>query len=305
MKIRYIILMVLAGVMTIFSCDNDELFEREQYKKTFALLSDDDGFNIFSEEHDLELTDSPGFISAICGGSLPTEKDINIAIIEDDDLLADYNSRNFGDETGKHARRLPQSNYDIAKYNITIPAGERKGLMSIEVNANGLSPDSVYMLPLSVARFSSYEMNLDKRTVLYRVYMKNYYATNTSEVNYNYRSKIDGINYIGLKRVFPVHGNSVRIMAGNISFESNENIINSGAIVLTVDENNNVQITSWKNMTVTQIDGDPDFPNTFSIVDDGYNKYKTFLLHYKYSVNEEEHDIQEELRIEFEEEIKY
>jgi hypothetical protein len=286
------------------SCEMDELFEREQYKKVFALLSDNAGFNIFAEEHNLELTASPGAISATCGGSLPTEKDLNIAIVEDEDLLLSYNTRNFGEETGKYALRLPRTNYDIASYNIKIPAGERGGVMPISINANGLSPDSVYLLPLSVSKFSSYEMNPDKRTVLYRVYMKNYYATNKSEIYYNSRAKRKGAdsidtNLIGIKRVFPLRGNSVRTLAGNLS------TIDIGSMVLTVDENNKVKITSWKYLDITQIDGDPDYPNTFSIFDDGYTKYKTFLLRYNYIYIDQEYEMREELRVELEEELNY
>jgi hypothetical protein len=306
MKVKYLtLLLIVAGALTVSSCDRDELFEREQYKKVFALLSDDQGYNIFAEEHDLALTESQGYVSAICGGALSTEKDINLAIQEDEELLADYNLRNFDASLEKYAKRLPASNYNIASYNINIPAGERKGLMPISVNANGLSPDSVYLLPLSVDRFSSYEMNPDKRTLLYRIYMKNYYATNKSEVYYNFRGKLDGLNRVGNKRVFPVRGNSVRVMAGILPFASSVNVLDAGAIVLSVDENNKVKITPWKDLKVTQVDGDPNYPNTFSIYDDGYSTYKTFLLSYNYVHDGTTYKMQEELRLEFKEEIEY
>ena len=81
MKIKYLIILItVAGAMLYSSCDREALFEREQYKKTFALISDDD-YNIFIEEHDFRLSTSPGFISAGCSGSLPTEKDIRINVV--------------------------------------------------------------------------------------------------------------------------------------------------------------------------------------------------------------------------------
>jgi hypothetical protein len=303
LKIKVLII-TLAGVM-VCSCDRDELFEREQYKKVFALLSDDE-FNIFAEEHDLALDESQGFVSAVCGGgSLPTEKDINITIVEDEDLLLQYNMSNYDVNVSEYAHLLSKDKYSIANYSITIPAGERNGLMSIKIRANGLSPDSAYFIPLRVDRFTAYEVNPDKSNVLYRVFMKNYYAVNKSETIYTCRGKRNGINVVGNKRVFPVRGNSVRIMAGELTFEPTVNVINEGSILLTVDENNNVRIDPWKNIEVTQVNDDPEYPNIFYTHDDGYNTYKIFLLRYDYVYGGTTYSMQEELRIEFKEEDEY
>ena len=299
------------------SCDRDELFEREQYKQVIALLSDDDGF--FVEEHDLAAVPaSQGYISAICGGSLPTDRDVNVSVIEDESLLLAYNIANFNTRTEKYARLLPYDKYDIASYNITIPAGERVGLLDIKVRPTGLSPDSVYFLPLRMNRFSTYEANPEKSTLMYRVYMKNFYATNRSDVYYAQRYTLDGSFRVSTKLVRPVGGNSVRIMAGDIPLSNEaestdeadttaiktdstdysrddvkeiEYNTDKGAIVLTVDENNNVKIQSWKDLEVTQVDGNPDYPNKFLIAGDGYITYKTFLLNYTYVYEGETHTV--------------
>ncbi|MDR1340159.1 MAG: DUF4361 domain-containing protein [Prevotellaceae bacterium] len=294
------ILMLVAGI-TLCSCDRDELFNREQYKKMFALLSAD-GFNIFAEEHDLKLAESPGFVSAVCGGSLPTETDINITMVEDGDLLLQYNRSNFDVDESKYARWLPREKYDIDSYSITIKAGESIGLMPVTVHPSGLSPDSIYFIPLRADRFTAYELNPDKSSVLYRVFLKNYYATNRTDTYYSYRGKRNDVNVMGSKRVFPVSGNSVRIMAGDITFEPKVNVINSGSVLLTVDENDSVRIESWKGLEVTRVNGDPDYPNTFLIYDDGYKTYKTFLLRYDYVYDGTKHSMREELRLEFREE---
>jgi hypothetical protein len=305
-KIKLLIaVMTLASVM-ICSCNRDELFEREQYKKVFALLSDD-GFNIFAEEHDLGLTESPGAVSAVCGGSLPTEEEINITLVEDEELLLQYNRGNFDVDESKYARWLPRDKYDIASpCVITIPAGERIGLMPVTVRPDGLSPDSIYFIPLRVDKFTAYELNAEKSNVLYRVFLKNYYATNKTATNYTSRGKRNDVNIPPQnKQVLPVSGNSVRIMAGDITFASNVDVINRGAVLLTVEANDSVRIESWKDLNITQINGDPDYPNTFSIYNDGYNKYKTFLLRYDYVYDGKDYSMQEELRIELKEDDKY
>jgi hypothetical protein len=299
--------MIVVGTM-LSSCDRDALFEREQYKKTFALISDDE-YNIFYEEHDFRLSSSPGFISAGCSGSLPTEKDIRVDLVENDDLLAAYNLTNFDVDASKYARRLPAANYKIDDYSITIPAGERSGVMGVSIHPKGLSPDSTYFLPLSVDAFSAYEMNAEKGDILYRVYVRNYYATQRTQTIYNMRGQrnsYDGSGYVsvmGSKRFFPVGENSVRTMAGEVAYESNLNVLNRGAMLLTIDGNNKVRIEPWKDLEIKQIDGDIDYPNTFYIYNDGYRTSKVFLLRYDYinPDNGKAYSMKEEYYLDFKE----
>jgi hypothetical protein len=291
--------------LLISSCDRDELFEREQYKKIFALLSDDVS-NIFAEEHDLSLTESTGFMAAACGGSLSTEEAIHITIVEDEELLLRYNRSNFDVDESQYTRWLPRDKYEIADYSITIPAGERKGLMSIKIRPNGLSPDSTYFIPLRADRFDKYELNPKKSSVLYLVFLKNYYATNKTDTYYNTRGKLGNANVTINKTVYPISKNSVRTMAGDISIlKPKLDEINNGSMLLTVDEHDSVRIETWKNLDITQVNGDPDYPNTFSIYNDGYKTYKTFLLRYDYVYDGKRYSMQEELRLEFREGNEY
>jgi hypothetical protein len=304
--------MIVVGAMLYSSCARDELFEREQYKKVFALLSED-GFNILSEVHELDSIISQGYITAACGGTLLTEDDIIISIVEDENLLNEYNRSNYDVDESRYVNWLPRSNYDIENYSITIPAGERIGLMNINVRPNGLSPDSTYFIPMRVDGFSAYELNHNKSTVLYHVYLKNYYATSNalkkSRTLYSSRIRIDtNVVIMKNKEMFPLSGNSVRVMAGDLPYNENVNTINNNSIVLTVDAaTKKVTIGPWKddNLRLVQVDGDPEYPNIFYINDDGYKTYKTFLLRYDYRYNGKNYLIQEELRLEFKEELNY
>jgi hypothetical protein len=318
-----------AGAMIYSSCARDELFEREQYKKVFSLLSAD-GFNIFSEVHELDSVISPGNVSAVCGGTLPTEEDIHISLVEDESLIDEYNRSNFDVDASRYINWLPADRYKIEDYSITIPAGERTGLMSVKVQPNGLSPDSTYFVPLRVTGFSSYEIDHKKATVLYHVYLKNYYATSNalrnSHTSYSARIRTDtNVMISKTKQLFPLSGNSVRTTAGELSYAANVTTINTNSIVLTVNREvekigvgtedqiyvydaSRVTVTPWKddNLELQQIDGDPDYPNIFFIYDDGYGKtYKTFLLRYNYRYKGTDYTIQEELRLEFKEELEY
>jgi hypothetical protein len=114
----------------------------------------------------------------------------------------------------------------------------------------------------------------------------------------------NNVAVIGVKPMQPLGKNKVRIMAGIEGFEANTAVINSRAIVLEIDADNRVHISPFKDISVTQIDGDPDYPNTFSIYSDGYKTYKMFLLRYDFIIGTATYQMQEELRLEFKEENK-
>ncbi|GAP72666.1 hypothetical protein SAMD00024442_4_12 [Candidatus Symbiothrix dinenymphae] len=312
-------------VAGVFSCDRDELFEREQYKTVIAMLSED-GYNVFAEEHELgtAATETEGCVVASCGGSLATGAAISINMTEDESLLDRYNVGNYDVDEGKYAQYLSADRYVIDNpANITIPAGERTGRMKIKIRATGLCPDSTYLIPLRVNTYSAYEFNPEKSDVLYRVLLKNFYATQTPTslfTLYNFRGVRNGANIMGNKQVFPVSGTQARIMAGNIDYEAKRDIIKNGSILLDVGNDNKVTITPWSKITVRQknaVDDGPggtyydpapaattnwddNYPNIFKVENDGFGKmYKTFQLQYEYEYQGTTYHMKEELRLEY------
>jgi hypothetical protein len=292
---------LLAG---LGSCNSrDEFFEREQYKNVFALISDD-GYNIFAVVHDLNEVESTGYVAASCGGSNPTKRELDITLEPSPEAIDFYNKSNFDVEIAKYANILSPEKYTIDSYHFTIGAGEVKGRMPIKVRPDGLSPDSVYFIPLKIGAFSTFEVNPTKSDILYRVLIKNKYATQESITNYNLRGVSQGVNIVGQKRMHPISSNKVRIMAGTESFEADVDVINRVGLILEINADNHVTISPVKNLTVTQINDDPDYPNVFEITDDGYRTFKTFLLRYDYKLGANTIQMREELRLEFKEEQK-
>jgi hypothetical protein len=299
---KYISILI-AGILVVgfSSCNEDKIFEKEQYKTVFALVSDD-GYNIFPMVHALEDGESIGYVAASCGGTQPTEQDINVILVEDKDLFNNYNKINFDMDVDKFARLLPPDKYDIDNFTIKIPAGERSGRMKIRIRPEGLSPDSVYFIPLKAKSYTTYEINPAKSDILYRVLIKNRFATQESTTNYSLRGIRNGVNTLGIKPMQPLGKNRVRIMAGTEAYKADVAVLNQSAIILEVDENNRIHISSYKNMVVNQVDGDPDFPNIFKIEGDDYGRfYKTFLLRYDYRVGTTTYQMSEELRLEVKE----
>lgn len=309
------ICLIIILMVILHACDRDEIFEREQYKHVIALLSEGT-FNIFAEEHDPAMANAEGYtegnIAASCGGSLSTTETVTLKIIEDPDLLKQYNNYSFATESFRYAHYLSTDRYRVDNSTITIKEGERSGRMKVLIRASGLSPDSVYFIPFRVEQCSAYELNSQKSTVLYRVYLKNFWASTKSIPVYSHRGiklevgTTNPVNTMMTKKMYPLSGNEVRIFAGNkIITEATVSLIERWALRLSINEDGKVTINPWSRshfgIKVTQVDGDPDYPNVFRLVDDGYGKvYKTFLLCYDYIDPDEQvtYRMKEELRIE-------
>jgi hypothetical protein len=296
-------LLFLAGVV---ACDENKQYETEQYKKVFAIVSSGK-YNMFEKEHELDEVESTGYISVSMGGTNPTETDLKITLVEDKELFDRYNRGTY-DLTSKYAKLLPAQHYTIDSYNMTVPAGQREARLPVKIRPEGLSPDSVYLISLKTQDYSHYEVNPDKADILYRVLIKNYYASQKLPgTTYNMKGKLDEGTVLGPKRMFPLTRNSVRIMAGNpteaSAIPTDPDVVAQWSITLEIADNGHVTIKPFKSgrIQVEQLDGDSEYPNKFYIEDDGFKTYKAFLLHYKYKVegDNEVHEVKEELRLEF------
>ncbi|MDR0714422.1 MAG: DUF4361 domain-containing protein [Bacteroidales bacterium] len=298
MKNLIFLTILSAGVL---SCNIDAVYEKEQYKKVIALVSNAE-YNVFPVVHDLEEPETAGYAAAVCGGTNPTDREIRISLAPDREIFDNYNMRTFDVDSAKFARLMPESQYTIGDYGITIPAGERYGRMEILVRPGGLSPDSTYFIPLKAESISAYELNPDKDYLLYRVLIKNRWATQESVTNYTMRAFRGTTQLPGVKVMHPISRNRVRVMVANAAFQSNIATINQYGMYLDIGANNRVSITPVKDLVVSQVDGDPDYPNLYRLEDDGYRKYQTFLLRYNYMDGSTTYQMKEELRLEIKEE---
>lgn len=298
---RFFAFAVLSFSVLLASCNKNEIFERELYKKVIAVISSDD-YNILNDTQDMNESEIKSYVSASCGGTDPVEEDVAVSMIQDNSPFEDYNWAMYDADVSKYAKLLPTDKYRIDDYHIVIPKGEKYGKMLIRFYPEGLSPDSAYFLPLSIASASAYEINPKKSNILYRVLIKNAYAEQlpagyTTYIMRGYRSNA---SYQMNKEIQPLTRNKVRMMAGNLKFEAAVNVFEQNAVVLEVKEDNSVLITPYGSLEVQQVDGDPEFPNRFRLeIDDWGRKYKVFLLRYNYRDGIELIQMKEELRLEY------
>ena len=298
-------LFVFASVLVVTnSCDQDQIYTDELYKNVIAIICSDD-FNIL-EDTQMLGEEATGYVSVSCGGTHPVAKDVRISFFVDMGVLEDYNWSVYDADRSRYANLLPPSKYDMEQMHVIIPKGTYAGWMPIRFIPEGLSPDSIYFLPLSISSTSAYELNPEKTNVLYRVLIKNQYAEQFAFGYTNYRM----MGFIGedpvsipLKPMHPLNANKVRIMVGDLEFTGELADIEAGAIVIEVTDGKNVKITPFKEngtLSVTQVDVNVDYPNTFEIERDWDKRFKVFKLNYRYRIgNTTEVEVQEELRLEF------
>ncbi|TKC04856.1 BT_3044 domain-containing protein [Pedobacter frigoris] len=295
MKRRYITMLALATALS--SCKDNEIFEKEMYKNEVALISSS-YYNTFQEIVPLTGKEVTGYIAASAGGTHSPTKDMVIQLEEDDAQLDFYNRSLFDADKNLYAKLLSKDKYEILDYKILIKAGERTGRTMVKIRPDGLSPDSTYFIELKATDVSGIEINSKKNTLLYQVLIKNDYASQAENTFYSMTGLANDMVTAGNKKLFPLTGNSVRVIAGTESFESNVTHINKNSIVLEVGADNKITIKPYKDIVLKQLDGDTRYPNVFRVEESFGRKFNVFLLSYEYVVNGTTRRMQEELRIE-------
>lgn len=273
-------------------CNIDNQFQEEMYQKVFCLLSDND--QVFPVVHSFNEEESTGYLSVYCGGTNPPVEDITIEIERDNEMLSAYNKRYFDIDLSKYAKELDSSKYEILSWTTTMKAEQTDpyATIPIKVRPAGLSPDSIYMVPLKIKSISGdYTINQEKVSVMYRPLVENDYAQQKASTTYlgrgkRYELKSNGVdtlssgNIVVTKTMFPLSNNQSRVTVG---LETSDNAgtpdlgkINKFSIILTVNNENLVTISSYASIEVVQM-GTPT-ENKY-IVEDGF---QCFYLHYKY-----------------------
>ena len=107
--------------------------------------------------HDLNETESTGYISINCGGSLRIDRDVDVTLEYAPEVLQNYNKIKYDIDQSKYAKELPSKYYSIAQMGVTLKASspDTYNVMPIQVKPDGLSPDSNYLIPMRIKSVSA------------------------------------------------------------------------------------------------------------------------------------------------------
>lgn len=299
MKISRILFIAIVA-LCITACDENSQFEKELYKKVINILSDDD--LVFSVNHDLSQEETIGYISIGCGGTNHITEDVTVELEPDGEGLAKYNKLKYDLEESKFAHELEAWRYDIPSYTTVLKADDSNtyATIPVRVRPEGLSPDSVYLIPLRIKSISEYEINSDKSTALYRVLLKNNYALQSpttyykamgSYISYRENGEIEKNSTFSLSRVVvPLTKNTIRFFAGLNTYETStltKEAIDKYAIRVTINEDNSLAFSSIGSAQVEIVD-DPEYNFYFRYETEyGLGIYHAFYLRYRFRVLKE------------------
>lgn len=286
MKKLYIFAALMLPLL-LTSCDENEQFRGELYKKVIYLLSTDD--YTFESEHDLG-EESTGYVTVYCGGTQHIDHDVTVTLEPDLDAVGDYNYMYFDLDSSRYAHTLDASRFTIDSYQTVLRADseDNYALLPIKIRPDGLSPDSTYFIPLRIKSVSDYEVNTNKQKVLYQIVLRNRYATMATTTYYQvtgvedrHLAAGDVAGGISVTRIFaPLSKNQVRCFAGTHTYNPanvTKDEINKYAMTLTINSDNSITITPYGDLEVEMLGGAQD--NYFAV--DSRDRY-VFNLHYRF-----------------------
>lgn len=300
-------IMYCAALMGLTACNENSIFEGEQYKKVVYVLSQTD--MTFPVAHSLNTPTSVGYITIYAGGTLAIDQDVTVTLERDPDLLDKYNHDNFDLAEEKYAKELDPSRYTFKTYTAVMKVGNPDPYVKlpVEIRTEGLSPDSIYLIPLRIASCTPYEVNKEKSRVLYRVYIENDFTSQKSPLTLFMRgtqlreNETKPVQISANKIFFPLTKRGIRLNAGieNSANKADVDLINKSSIIMEIGEEeltyvdgatkyNTLKLKPYnpKLMEVVQLPGvtDDDEPLTVEQA----NRYITvdevtrFYLSYKY-----------------------
>jgi hypothetical protein len=270
------------------SCNNAELYEKEKYKNVVYLLSGSE--NVYTESYTLNETEPVRYFSVGCGGSLSNPEEVTITLEPDNVLLDLYNKSNFDVNVTSYAKILSADRYEITSYTVTIPANSKDQYVKVPVKVRplGLSPDSIYFIPLAIKSVNRYEVNDEKYNLLYRVTIENDYARQQTVTYYVKKGTVKNqssnseTTLSGAKIVQPLTKDKVRMFTGNNAQSQTTTVgdIEKFAIVVQVKADRTLDIQPYGTIEVEMLSA-PDY-NIYGIVLQGTKEQRVFSLYYRY-----------------------
>lgn len=257
------------------SCEGDEIFQEELYERIVYVLTKEED-KVFSEVHSLDNEISEGYVSVLVSGSTSIVEPVTVEFESDHEALDKYNVKMFGVDESLYLRPLDESFYDIPKMSIVITPGEMlpRGLFPIRIKPEGLSPDSIYFIPLKLKSASPYTISETNSSVLYRVYIKNKYANQKDRTLYSMsgeRMVGDNLPYSisGNKILLPLSKNKVRTTVDQrSSYETSLQAINTSCMVVEVVKDSSLVITPYNS----------DYMELEMVQKENCNKYRKDIL---------------------------
>lgn len=285
MKISLSIFITCIMALSIAGCNTDIIYQEEQYKTLVYLLSGSE--NVFAASYSLNKEEPVRYVTIGTGGTTSNEKDITVTLEPNPVMLDKFNSLNYNYQS-EYARLLSPDRYTIDSYSVTLPANSdyHYARMPVKVRALGLSPDSIYFIPLKIKSVSNYDVNPEKSDVLFRVAIENDYAEQLVPTYYAKSGTMTNPTTVlsGTKLVQPLDKDKVRMFIGNETYASTTSVadIEKLSVVVQIKEDNSLLVTPYGSMEVEMLDNVEGYNRYVPELLQGTSKQKVFYLNYRF-----------------------
>ena len=339
MKFRYIL--AAAALFSFVACNEKEVFEKEQYKNIFGFVCESDntkekivslhldvattyvsismgGSNTISQDVTINFEEDPSLIDAYNSSNFDTDvAKYAIALPEDKYDIENYSCTiKAGERLGVIPVKVYPAGLSVDKtYFIPLRVTDydnaemdpEKGTILFQVGIKNHWAESTG---------TAYNM-LGRR--------QNITDFTTGEP---IESTASEISMPGTKYVYPYANDEVRVFPGNETYSTDHHKMEQMGMIIEIsaddgnekdyqpedpnedakgDKKRGVTLKPVRDLIVKMVEPtdpryDDSYPNTYSILDDGFNVYKTFYLQYYYSVDGTTfYHMKEELRVEYKE----
>lgn len=285
MKTSFKILIVCILANSLIGCNTDIIYQEEQYKTVVYILSGTD--NVFATSYTLNEDEAVRYVSIGSGGSNSNEKEIEVTLEPNPEMLEKYNSLNYNYQS-EYAKLLPADRYEIMSYTATLPANSdyHYARIPVKVRTLGLSPDSIYFIPLKIKSVSNFDVNKDKSDILFRVAIENDYAQQLVPTYYSKSGSMTNPVTVlsGAKLVQPLEKDKVRMFIGNETYSSTTTVakIQNLSVVVQINEDNSLLVTPYGSMEVEMLDKAKGYNRYNPELMQGTSKQRVFYLNYRF-----------------------
>ncbi|MDI9604066.1 MAG: DUF1735 domain-containing protein [Bacteroidota bacterium] len=285
MKLSSKIVVACIVAFAFSGCDTDSIYKVEQYKPIVYLLSGSE--NVYATSYTLNEVEPVRYVTVGCGGSNSNEKEITVTLEPNPEMLDEYNRLNF-DYAEQYAKILPADRYEIPSYTVTLPANSdyHYARMPVKVRPLGLSPDSIYFIPLRIKSVSNYEVNEEKQDVLFRVGIENDYAEQLVPTYYVKSGQMNNPITVlsGMKQVHPLDKDKVRMLIGNETYGPTTTVANLErlSVVVQIHEDNSLTVTPYGTMQVEMLNKVEGYNRYVPELIQGTSKKRVFYLNYRF-----------------------
>ncbi len=240
-------ILCLATVFSLVGCNDNLPIDEEQYQKIVYLTRAID--EVKNEYVNYAYDRDTIYVSVSVSGTTSTDRDIRVTFREDDEAIAAYNKRNLSASDIQN-RHLPADAYEYPQQDVVIKAGQTTAIYPVYIHPEKLHCDSLYMLPMSIASVSAYEIKTKIDTVLLaKVNLVNKYSG-----KYYMRGSIINVEadskqtYDMPRTLVATNRNSIRMFH---EAPETKTYLQNSTITISVQDDKSLVFDSWNSFNIS------------------------------------------------------